>query len=128
MKKLKIAFFGHTSCKGCFFEFLILGEKILDLLKGTDIVHFKMIKEYNEQGPFDITFMDGAISSEKELKKLKEVREQSKFFIALGSCACYGGIFHWRRSWLLDRIDTALRERRRYCYVYWAGQPGAGKV
>jgi len=92
MKKLKIAFFGHTSCKGCFFEFLILGEKILELLKGTDIVNFEMIKEYNEEGPFDITFMDGAVSSEKELEKLKEIRRESKFLIALGSCACYGGI------------------------------------
>ena len=81
MKKLKIAFFGHTSCKGCFFEFLLLEKKILDLLKVSDIVHFGMIKEHNKEGPFDITFMDGAVSSEKELVKLKEVREQSKFLI-----------------------------------------------
>jgi len=92
MKKLKIAFFGHTSCKGCFFEFLLLERKILDLLKVADIAHFELLKEYNKEGPFDITFMDGAISSEKELGKLKEIREQSKFLIALGSCACYGGI------------------------------------
>lgn len=92
MKKLKIAFFGHTSCKGCFFEFLILAEKILQLLKETEIVYFEMLKEYNQEGPFDITFMDGATSSEKELEELKEIRKQSKFLIALGSCACYGGI------------------------------------
>jgi coenzyme F420-reducing hydrogenase gamma subunit len=92
MKKLKIAFFGHTSCKGCFFEFLILGERILDMLKSTEITNFEMIKEYNEEGPFDITFMDGAISSEKEAKFLKKIRKKTKHLIALGSCACYGGI------------------------------------
>jgi len=92
MKKLRIAFFGFTSCKGCFFEFLILEKKILEMLKVAEIVHFQLIKEYNEQGPFDITFMDGAVSTEEELEKLKKIREDSRYLIALGTCACWGGI------------------------------------
>jgi len=92
LKKPRIAFFGHTSCKGCFFEFLILEKRILEILKGADIVHFELIKEYNEEGPFDITFMDGATSTKEELEMLKKIREDSKFLIALGTCACWGGI------------------------------------
>ena len=92
IKKPRIAFFGHTSCKGCFFEFLILEKNILELLKAVDIAHFELLKEYNEEGPFDITFMDGATSTEEEVVMLKKIRENSKFLIAFGTCACWGGI------------------------------------
>jgi len=92
MKKPRIAFFGFTSCKGCFFEFLILEKKLLEMLKETDIVHFELVKEYNEEGPFDISFVDGAISTKEELEILKKIREDSRFVIALGTCACWGGI------------------------------------
>jgi coenzyme F420-reducing hydrogenase gamma subunit len=92
IKRPRIAFFGHTSCKGCFFEFLILENKILELLKVADIVHFELLKEYNEEGPFDITFMDGAVSTVEEVDILSKIREDSKFLIAFGTCACWGGI------------------------------------
>jgi coenzyme F420-reducing hydrogenase gamma subunit len=92
MKKPRIAFFGFTSCKGCFFEFLILEKKLLEILKEADIVHFELIKEYNEERPFDISFVDGAISTKEELEMLKKIREDSRFIIALGTCACWGGI------------------------------------
>ena len=92
IKKPRIAFFGFTSCKGCFFEFLLLERKLLELIKEAEIVHFQLIKEYNENGPFDISFVDGAISTEEELEMLKQIRADSKFIIALGTCACWGGI------------------------------------
>ena len=36
-KKVKLGFFGMTSCKGCYFQFLLLGEKLLDLFENVDI-------------------------------------------------------------------------------------------
>ncbi|MEE9323251.1 MAG: oxidoreductase [Candidatus Aenigmarchaeota archaeon] len=91
--KPRIAFIGMTSCKGCFFEFLLLGRKIVDIFENMETRNFWMLKEFNDEGgKYDITFMDGAVSTEREAKELKSVRERTKFLVAFGTCACWGGI------------------------------------
>lgn len=91
-EKLKIAFFSFTSCQGCYWEFLNLEEKLLDLLKVVEIVHFKLIKQENKEGPYDVVFVEGGISTKEELRELKEIRKNSLFLVALGTCACWGGV------------------------------------
>lgn len=95
--KPKIAFIGMSSCKGCFFEFLLVGRKLKSIFEAVDITNFWMLKEFNDtRGEYDIVFMDGAVSTPEEKKMLKEVRERSKFLIAFGTCACWGGIPYMR--------------------------------
>ncbi|MCK4336098.1 MAG: hypothetical protein KAW40_05250 [Candidatus Aenigmarchaeota archaeon] len=92
-KKPRIAFIGMTSCKGCFFEFLLIGRKLVNLFENIEIRNFWLLKEFNdEKGEYDITFMDGAVSTEREAEELRDVRGRTKFLIAFGTCACWGGI------------------------------------
>ncbi|UCC91653.1 MAG: oxidoreductase [Candidatus Aenigmatarchaeota archaeon] len=110
MKKPRIAFIGMTSCKGCFFEFLLMGRKLTDLFENTEIRNFWMLKEFNDDGgKYDITFMDGAVSTEREAKELKSIRERTKFLIAFGTCACWGG-FPSIRNYAGDYRKTVYRE------------------
>jgi coenzyme F420-reducing hydrogenase gamma subunit len=91
-KKPKVAFFGMTSCKGCYFQFLLLGEKLLDIFKNMEISNFWVLKEFNTEGKYDIAFMDGAVSNGENIEEVKKIRKNSKFLIAFGTCACLGGI------------------------------------
>jgi len=89
----KIAFIGLTSCKGCFFEFLLLGRRLLDVFGSVEITNFWMLKEFNDaEGAYDVTFMDGAVSTERERQELLKARERTRFLIAYGTCACWGGV------------------------------------
>ncbi len=90
--KPKIAFFEFTSCEGCQLEVLNLsGEELLDLLGDVDIVNFReAITERADN--YDIAFIEGSISREAEIPRLKAIREQAKIIVAIGACACIGGV------------------------------------
>ncbi|MBT5022901.1 hypothetical protein HOK51_10040 [Candidatus Woesearchaeota archaeon] len=90
-RKPSVGFFAFTGCEGCQFTVLFIDE-ILDLLNKVNVNYFHLIKEKNRNIKFDLAFIEGAITSKREIKKLKAIRDKSKFVVALGACACHGGI------------------------------------
>jgi len=91
--KPKIAIIGLSCCEGCQVQFLNLGEEVLsDILDAADIVNFRFAKGKNLPGPFDIAFVEGSIVTPQEVEVVKEAREKSRILIALGICACCGGV------------------------------------
>ena len=92
LPKPRIGIFDFTDCEGCEVEFINLKEKLLDLLEGVDIVNWRLAKEGNEPGPFDISFIEGTPVTPHEQDMLREIRKNSKFLVGLGACACTGGI------------------------------------
>ncbi|MCX8147431.1 MAG: oxidoreductase [Candidatus Woesearchaeota archaeon] len=91
-KKLKIGIFSFTSCAGCQFEILDLEDELLEIFKKADVAYFPMAKAKNKEGHFDVVFVEGAITTPKEIKEIKDIRKKAKFLVALGSCASYGGV------------------------------------
>lgn len=57
-----------------------------------EIVYFPLIKSKNESGPYDICFIEGAVTNPEQVRLIKELRELSKMIVAYGTCATYGGI------------------------------------
>ncbi len=90
-KRLKAGIFSFTCCEGCQFTLLFLDD-LMDILSKLDFQYFHLLKEKNRQTNFDIAFVEGAITSKREIKKLKVIRKKSKFLVAFGACACHGGI------------------------------------
>lgn len=92
MRKLKVGFFSFTCCEGCMLSFIeILNKKFDEYMKNLDFKYFRMLKPSNEKvADLDIAFVEGAISNKEELKKLKEIRKNSKKVVALGSGAMTG--------------------------------------
>ncbi len=87
----KIGFFSFTCCEGCTVVFLeILNTKYFDYMKKMKIENFRAIKTDKGIKKLDIAFIEGAISTESEIKKLREIRKKSKKLIALGSGAING--------------------------------------
>ena len=90
--KPKVAFFDFTGCEGCQLDALnIEPEELLHLLEAVEIVNFREVKTIRSDD-YDIAFIEGSISRESEMSRLRKIREQAKILIALGSCACIGGI------------------------------------
>lgn len=92
MSKPKIAVYKLSSCAGCQLEFLNLEDNLLDIVGLLDIKYFVMAKRDKGEGPFDIGFVEGAVTCGDEIERLKKAREECKVLVALGSCACYGGV------------------------------------
>jgi len=92
MKKIKLAIFDLTDCEGCELQIINLKEKLLTILEKVEITTWRLVKEKNSPGPFDIALVEGSAHTKEEIALLKELREKSNYLAALGSCATIGGI------------------------------------
>src|SRR5690554_2721575 len=66
---------------------------ILDLVETAEIVYSPVIMDVKEPPEgIDIAFVTGAVRNEENQERLKVIRERAKVVVALGTCACYGGV------------------------------------
>lgn len=92
MSKPKISIVSFTGCAGCQLSILDLEDELLDLLKLVEIIDFRMAMTGNKEGPYDILFVEGSIVNNEQEEELKELRKKAKVLVAMGSCACFGGV------------------------------------
>jgi sulfhydrogenase subunit delta len=92
LTKPRIGVFDFTDCEGCEVELINLSEKLIDLLGEVEIINWRLAKEGNNPGPFDIAIIEGTPVTPKEQQLLFEIRKNTKYLIGLGACACTGGI------------------------------------
>lgn len=91
--KPKIAIVSLTSCEGCQFALLDLGEKFIDLMKKVEMVDFRLLEDEEDSGEkLDIGFVEGNPMTAANKKTLKELRKRSKLLVVVGNCAAMGGI------------------------------------
>ena len=91
--KPKVAIVSLTSCEGCQFALLDLGERFLDFAGKVDMVDFRLIEDEEDSGvKLDIGIVEGNPVTEANVKTLQELRKRSKFLVVLGNCAAMGGI------------------------------------
>ncbi len=83
-----------TSCNGCLFSMLDLGESFLDILEKYTLVDFHLIEDEELKKPekIDLALIEGNVARQEERTKLEKIRKQATFLIALGTCAHLGSI------------------------------------
>jgi len=103
-KKLKVGFFSFTCCEGCMINVIeVFNEKFFDWKERIDIRYFRALKKVRPIRLMDIAFVEGAISTESEIKKLKLIRENAGKVIALGSGAINGWPSNLRNDFKLTK-------------------------
>lgn len=87
MSKPRIATVWLDGCSGCHMSLIDMDERLLDIFDRADLVYSPLVdfKEYPEA--VDVCLVEGAVSSEEDLHKIKMVRERTKTIIAFGDCA-----------------------------------------
>jgi sulfhydrogenase subunit delta len=91
--KPKIAIVSLTSCEGCQFALLDLGQKFLDFANKIEMVDFRLLEDEEDSGvKLDIGIVEGTPITEANVKTLLELRKRSKFLVVLGNCAAMGGV------------------------------------
>lgn len=90
---MKIAIEELAGCSGCTIAVLDLHEMLLDVLEKAEIVYSPVIMDIKEPPKgIDIAFVTGAVRNEENQERLEMIRKRSKILVALGTCACYGGV------------------------------------
>jgi NAD-reducing hydrogenase small subunit len=87
VSKPRIATVWLDGCSGCHMSLLDLDERLLDIFGRADLVYGPLVdvKEFPEN--VDVCLVEGAVSSEEDLHRIKLVRERTKTLIAFGDCA-----------------------------------------
>ncbi len=109
MTKPKVAFFDFACCEGCQLQIANLGETLLDLLEIIEVVEFREVMSEKWQANYDVSFIEGSITTPHAEDLLRKIRERSKLIVAYGSCAAIGGVNGMKNNFDLDEI-------RKYVY------------
>jgi coenzyme F420-reducing hydrogenase gamma subunit len=92
-QKPKVAIISLTSCEGCQFALLDLGQKFLDFANSIEMVDFRLIEDEKDTGgKLDLVLIEGNPVTADNLKTLKKARKRSKILVAMGNCAAMGGV------------------------------------
>ena len=91
-------------CSGCHMSFLDLDEVVLELLDLVQLVYSPLVDTKIFPDRVDITLVEGAVSSEEDVEKIRHIREHTRCLIALGDCAVTGNIPALRNRFALRNI------------------------
>ncbi len=92
VRKPRIAVHKFTSCDGCQLAFLNLGEQLLEVCDLVDIRHFAEAGFIDPVTPVDVAFIEGSISTPHELERIRRIRADCHYLVAIGACATSGGL------------------------------------
>ncbi|WP_299586893.1 oxidoreductase [uncultured Microbulbifer sp.] len=90
--KPKLAVWKFASCDGCQLSLLDCEDELLLLAQEVEIAYFMEASSAVVEGPYDISLVEGSITTPADLLRIQEVRRQSNFLVCIGACATAGGI------------------------------------
>ncbi len=88
----KLAVWKFASCDGCQLSLLDCEDEILAVTEEIEIANFAEATRRVVAGPYDLSLVEGSITSKHDAKRIQEVREESKYLVTIGACATAGGI------------------------------------
>lgn len=98
MTKPRVATVWLDGCSGCHMSLVDLDERLLDIFGRADLVYGPLVdvKEFPED--VDVCLVEGSVSSEDDLERIKVVRERTKVLVAFGDCAVTSNVPGMRNS------------------------------
>ncbi len=90
--KPKLAVWKFSSCDGCQLSILDCEDELLAVAGAVHIANFPEASRAVVKGPYDISLVEGSITTPHDAERIHSVRRQSKLLISIGACATAGGI------------------------------------
>jgi NAD-reducing hydrogenase small subunit len=87
MKKARLATMWLDGCSGCHMSLLDVDEAIIAIAQRAELVYGPLVDAQEFPQEVDVTIVEGAVSSEDDLEKIRHVREHTRILVALGDCA-----------------------------------------
>ena len=91
-RRPKLAVWKFASCDGCQLSLLDCEDELLAVAEAVEIANFPEASRRIVKGPYDISLVEGSITTPHDAERIHKVRRSSKLLITIGSCATAGGI------------------------------------
>ena len=107
----KLAVWKFASCDGCQLSLLDCEDELLTVAGAVDIAQFLEMTSRVESGPYDLSLVEGSITTASDAERIREVRAASKKLVTIGACATAGGIQALRNWGDVEEFSRAVYAR-----------------
>ena len=104
----KLAVWKFASCDGCQLTLLDCEDELLQITEQIEIAYFLEASRATVAGPYDLSLVEGSITTPEDAERIQEIRAQSDKLIVIGACATAGGIQALRNFADVDAFAEAV--------------------
>ena len=124
----KLAVWKFASCDGCQLTLLDCEDELLALAAQVEIAHFTEASSTDIEGPYDVSLVEGSVTTPEDAERIQRVRAQSRTLITIGACATSGGIQALRNFADVAEFRAAVYARPEYVATLATSTPIADHV
>jgi NAD-reducing hydrogenase small subunit len=106
--KARVATVWLDGCSGCHMSLLDIDEALVALAGRISLVFGPLVDAQEFPEAVDVTLVEGAVSSQDDLRLLQTIRQRSKLLIALGDCAVTGNVPSMRNGIPVKRMLESI--------------------
>src|SRR5688572_22360076 len=109
--KVKLATVWLDGCSGCHMSFLDMDERLIDLADRVELVYSPLVDAKEFPADVDVTLVEGAVATDEDEHKIRNIRARTKLLVSLGDCAVTGNVPSMRNPFGSGPVyDRAYRE------------------
>ncbi len=127
-RKPKLAVWKFASCDGCQLSLLDCEDELLALAGEIEIANFVEASRAVVKGPYDLSLVEGSITTAHDAERIREVRRVSKRLVTIGACATAGGIQALRNFANVKEFTSIVYARPDYISTLATSTPIATHV
>lgn len=124
----KIAVWKFSSCDGCQLSLLDCEDELLDVVGAIEIGYFLEATRAVIAGPYDVSLVEGSVTTPHDIERLKKIRAQSKILVAIGACATSGGIQALKNFADVEEYTRAVYAHPEYIHTLKTSTPVADHI
>jgi sulfhydrogenase subunit delta len=123
-----LAVWKFASCDGCQLTVLDCEDELLALAGEVDIAYFPEASRAMVEGPYDVSLVEGSITTAGDAERIQQVRGASRALITIGACATAGGIQALRNFADVEDFVSIVYARPEYISTLATSTPIAAHV
>jgi coenzyme F420-reducing hydrogenase gamma subunit len=127
-RRPKLAVWKFASCDGCQLTLLDCEDELLALSGEVEIASFPEASSARVRGPYDLSLVEGSITTPDDAERIRQVRRVSRHLVTLGACATAGGIQALRNFADVDELVSVVYARPDYIQTLERSTPVADHV
>ncbi len=113
-RRPKLAVWKFASCDGCQLSLLDCEDELLAIVGEIEIAHFMEATRAVVRGPYDLSLVEGSVTTSHDAERIHQVRRQSKHLVTIGACTTAGGIQALRNGRDVDQFMRIVYARADY--------------
>lgn len=121
--KPSLAVWKLASCDGCQLTLLDCEDELLAVAGAVEIAHFTEASSAEVEGPYDVSLVEGSITTERDTSRIAEIRAASRMLVTIGACATAGGIQALRNFADVAEFTSVVYARPEFIYTLGTSTP-----